>query len=607
MQLDLTPAGVDTAAEQAVPVATLAPRIAGAAMSTSEAFAQVTQDGVTSAWYLPLRVLTVVGGATTFGSGARLYTLSFANAADGGGLYHYDEPQGSTTFAGGVQLAYDGGFVCEAGYPHPPEGVTLTSSSTGGSIGAGTYSYAVIYAWTDGLGRVHRSTPSVPVATSALTGSTSSVTLTIPTLSGSWRTRVNGSWRVDGGSVVAEVYRTLASGATSSSLDGYYYVGSQSVSQASSRTTTYLDISSDALISTNAQPYTAGGVLAAQIPPASSVVAVSRNRLWANSAEDPDVVYCSRNLLEGEPPAFNDALAIYVIGAGKVTGIAPLDNRTLIFKETGVFVVHGDGPDDTGGGTPFSVERLGTITLGCSEPRSIVQTSDGVFFQSPQGLFLVTRALEVLQVGAQVEDLLTVSVSHGISMATNQEIRLGTTAGDVLVWNTLFKGWTRWLLKGTAGTAIIPASAVVSRQLHHLLTNDGRVYYEDTTANTDSGYWVTLGVDTPWVRLGAVQGFQRVRRGLLTLQNGAAGALTVTACVDYDTTTVQTWAFSSTALSGVESVGMHVGPQSCAAIRFRITDSAPSVPSTNDIALTGLTLELGVKQGTNKLPAAQRA
>ena len=200
MQLDLSPSGASTLPEQAVPVATLAPRIAGAAMSTSEAFAQVTQDGVTSAWYLPLRVLTVVGGATTFGSGARLYTLSFANAADGGGLYHYDEPQGSTTFAGGVQLAYDGGFVCEAGYPHPPEGVTLTSSSTGGSIGAGTYSYAVIYAWTDGLGRVHRSTPSVPVATSALTGSTSSVTLTIPTLSGSWRTRVNGSWRVDGGS-----------------------------------------------------------------------------------------------------------------------------------------------------------------------------------------------------------------------------------------------------------------------------------------------------------------------------------------------------------------------------------------------------------------------
>ena len=607
MQLDLSPSGASTSPEQAVPVATLAPRIAGSASSTSEAFAQVTQDGVTSAWYLPLRVLTVVSGSTSFGSGARLYTLSFANATSGAASYRFDEPQGSTTFAGGVGLAYDGAFCTETGYPHPPEGVTVSSSSTGGSIGAGTYSYAVVYSWTDALGRVHRSTPSVPVSTSALTGSTNSVVVTVPTLSGSWRTRFGGAYAVDGVSVVAEVYRTLASGATSSSLDGYFYVGSCTVGQASVSTATLTDTAADATISSNAQPYTAGGVLPAQIPPAHSVVAVSRNRTWVNSAEDDDVVYVSRDMLEGEPPAFNDALVVYCIGGGPVTAIVPLDSRTIVFKETALFVVHGDGPDDTGGGTPFSVERLGTVTLGCSEPRSIVQTSDGIFFQSPQGLFLVSRGLEVIQVGSQVEDLLGVSVSHGISMATNQEIRLGTTAGDILVWNTLFKGWTRWIVKGTAGSFITPASAVVSGGVHHMLTNDGVVYYEDTTANRDSGYWVTMAVDTPWIRLGAVQGFQRARRALLTLQNGSSASLSVTACVDYDTTTVQTWAFASTTLTGVEQVGMHIAPQTCAAIRFRITDTAPEVTSANDLALIGLTLEVGTKLGTNKLPAAQRA
>lgn len=607
MQLDLSPSGASTAAEQAVPVATLAPRIAGSATSTTEAFAQVTQNSVTAEWYLPLRVLTLTSGSTTFSSGARLYTLAFVNATSGAASYRFDEPQGSTTFAGGVGLAYDGAFCSETGYPHPPEGVAVSSSSTGGSIGAGTYSYAVIYAWTDALGRVHRSQPSVPVATSALTGSTNSVTVTVPTLSGSWRTRFGGAYAVDGVSVVAEVYRTLASGATSSSLDGFYYVGSCNVGNASTSTATLLDILSDTTIATRAQPYTAGGVLPAQLPPAHSVVAVSRNRTWVNSAEDEDVVYVSRDMLEGEPPAFNDALIVYCIGGGAVTAIVPLDSRTIVFKATAVFVVHGDGPDDTGGGTPFTVERLGTVTLGCSEPRSIVQTSDGIFFQSPQGLFMVTRGLEVLQVGAQVEDLLGVSVSHGISMATNQEIRLGTTAGDILVWNTLFKGWTRWIVKGSTGSFISPASAVVSGDVHHMLTNDGVVYYEDTTANTDSGYWVTMAVDTPWVRLGAVQGFQRARRAVLTLQNGSAAGLTVTACVDYDTTTVQTWTFSSTTMTGAEQVGLHIGPQTSAAIRFRVSDTAPDVTSANDLALVGLTLEVGTKLGTNKLPAAQRA
>lgn len=596
--------------EVALPVAALAPRYAGAAVSVGAGLASVATVNNTQVVALPVKLQVVgVSGPLVFATeGLRSYTLTVCGSSAFGAYgWRYVEAQSAAHFAGGVQLAYDGLRNVDLGFTHPPEGFTVTTAATGGSMGAGVYSYALVYAFTDAQGRIHRSAPSVPVATGTLTGSTNKATLTIPPLTASWKMREN----VYGPDAKVEVYRTLASGATTSSLDGFYRVAT--IDAPASSGTTYVDTAADSTIEDEPQVYTAGGVLEAVLPPSHTVIAQAKNRVWTNSAEDPDVVWYSRELVPGEAPAFNESLTLAVPGGGPVTGIAALDSRVVVFKADRVFVVYGDGPNDQGVGGAFTVERPQLVTLGCADARSIAPTSDGIVFLSPQGLQMLTRSLEAQYVGVAVADWVTqygAAVTSTVNLTSKSEVRLSMASGGAfLVWNTLYDGWTRWLVTDANGNPVVVQSSVLSRGVYYSLGEDGTTYQE-TTGYLDSGNWVTLQMDTPWVRLGSLQGYQRVRRALVLTERQTPYALSLTTHVGYDDANpVQSTSFTSVDIGDKRQVAVHIAPQTSQSIRFRIADSAPASLAGNNgqgAIFVGLSLEVGVKQGTNKLAAEAR-
>ena len=94
---------------------------------------------------------------------------------------------GSLNLSGGFVWSYDGNSITENNFFVWPDNVELTGSSSGGSMTAQQYYYQVTYEWSDNAGNIHRSAPSIPV-TVTTTGSTSSVTINVPTLRLTYKT-----------------------------------------------------------------------------------------------------------------------------------------------------------------------------------------------------------------------------------------------------------------------------------------------------------------------------------------------------------------------------------------------------------------------------------
>ncbi len=145
-----------------------------------------------------------------------------------------------------------------------------------------------------------------------------------------------------------------------------------------------------------ALPTTAGASQPRQSPTGLRTFVRHGDRL-VGIADDRATIWYSAPLVSGEARWFSDVFTI------PIDALASQDGAIVAYSETEIYVVRGDGPPENGGnGTEFSPPQRITSDSGCIEPRSIVTTSAGTFFQSSRGLDLLTRSLSVEWAGAAV-------------------------------------------------------------------------------------------------------------------------------------------------------------------------------------------------------------
>jgi hypothetical protein len=170
--------------------------------------------------------------------------------------------------------------------------------------------------------------------------------------------------------------------------------------------------------------------------------------------------------LGDQSPTWADHDAFRVVFPANLTGLAWMDNL-IGFTNEGVYVVSGDGPDDSGNGT-FSTPVRMPYNMGCIEPRSVFTIEDGTFFQSARGLYLLPRGFgSPIPAGDSVMDTLaTFPIITGTSFVNKpgeQVIRwtcvdaLDATTGATLVYDVAHKCWSVDSLSngGTAALAQI--------------------------------------------------------------------------------------------------------------------------------------------------------
>lgn len=494
-----------------------------------------------------------------------------------------------TLHVGGAspQLVDDGALV-EDGFPLALEKPTLSTTGAAGSLSAGTYQVCLVLEWFDAKGNRHQSVPSVPA--SIVAAANDRINITAFTLK---LTRKANSRQAP---ALVE-YRTEANGTL------FYRVSPLStpnLNDATVESVALQDGLADASLITGEVLYTTGGVLEYLPPPPHYFSWTQGKRLMVLPNEDRQAVRYSLEDARGEAASFHEALELRVPdAAGELTAGASIDGKCVLFTNSDIFVVAGDGPNDAGQQNTFSEPQSLQSDVGCLSAATLVEVPAGLMFQSAKGVYLLTRGLELQYVGADVEAYNSATFYRAVLHETQQQVRFLTSAGT-LVYDYQQGQWARWPEALGIDATMLGASDF------YRLTSGGKVLQDDAVTFTEDGANYSLLLETSWLKLQGLQGFQRVYRALLLGEFVSACTLTVEAFYDYVETAVDTVSTSLTSANqpdGKFQVEHRFSVQKAEAVKLRVTVAAAG----EGVNLTSLALECGLKRGLRKLSASRRA
>jgi hypothetical protein len=332
-------------------------------------------------------------------------------------------------------------------------------------------------------------------------------------------------------------------------------------------------------------------------------ILVAKRRMFGINAEDRTEIWFSKFLDPTTAPEFSGALKIQ-IPRGKGVALAALDERLIIFTETEIYAVHGDGPLNTGQQDSFSSPILVSGDVGCLNRGSVVQGPFGVMFQAQAGIYSLSRNLQTQYIGANVEDQLgTKTITAAIHLPKATEVRFQTRAGtELLVWNYLFNAWARWDDHDFD-------HAVVFNDLGAYVGGAELIDLETVGTFKDQGTEYSMTLLTPWIKPAGFQGFVRIWRMMVLGEFIDEHDLRVRIGYDYKTAFETTHEVKNVDLESITAtpwpyqVGFHIEQQKVQSIRFEISDQPSGGPSDGEgFTLAKISLELGVKRGSRRLP-----
>lgn len=482
-----------------------------------------------------------------------IHADNYATAESGEALY----------VAGGYLQMYDGDSVVESGFLLPFNSTDVpvpTPSTTGGThlTLLAIYTYEFIYEWTNIRGERDRGTNLGSITCPALTGANDTLTFALPTLA---HTRK----RTPRGDVVIVAYRTLAN----PGADAPHYRVGEIANDPTVATVTFVDALSDAAAATSEQFYQDSGELENTAPPAGHILASGKGRvLVAGFADKPNTVVCSKTRVTGRALEFSDFLPEIVVPdpGGPITALAVMNETILVFKETQIYRVRGEGPNNLGFGEFFPPELISADT-GTTMPRSVVVTPRGVLFEGVKGKLLLNQSFQVEYIGAPLEKLAAPGACTGATLIPIlQQVRFSYLA-TTHVYDYFHQQWYVFT-HGSSGVPCLWNDVLVS-----MLAANGQIYREDPTAWTDAGTAYTASLYLGWARdPSTLQGNLRLRGVGLTGESLAAHNLQVALGYDY-VATFEQQIFETFAGAGVLKHNWRAARQLANAVTIRIQDN----------------------------------
>jgi len=480
-----------------------------------------------------------------------------------------------TYYNSAIPYYYDGVSFVEDGFLEPVA-IVSTTVGAGGSIPVGSYELAAIYSWYDVNGQKHVSAPVTATATTS--GGNQTITIVIKNL------RVTQKQ-----TTYIELYITEASGTL-------HYLTSISKIDTSAKNTTVVLTSAAVANTANPVLYTDSDELENNVPPTTSFLAPHKTRVFSINEDSLTLSY-SKQRLEATPIEWNANLTLQ-LGAkgGKPKALASLDEILAIFKETAIYVLGGDGPNDLGVGG-YNPPSLVPGDIGCSEPRSVISTPVGIFFKSVKGLHVFGRGQTVQYIGDKVEDYNSETIVESILHETKNEVWFITNAGNCLIYDYYAAKWT--VRKNFSFT-----SACTYNGVFHAAKSTGVVHYETPGAYSDNGSYIAGKIVTSWVALGELQGYQRLYVIYILGKYVGAHNLTVSIAYDYDDTYVDTYTHAVSSDPTNYEYQFFPKIQKCTAFKLKIEDSSLSGP-TGGFILSNIAVRVGVKASNNQLASSK--
>lgn len=527
--------------------------------------------------------------------------------------------------AGGFLGMYDGYLPVEHNFFLWPDMDTTTPTDAAtwadsggsmvakpdGSTNANAYYYQVTYEWTDNQGNAFRSAPSIPIAvTTTGSGTAGQVTLNIPTLRLTMKTA---------NPVKIVIYRW------SVGQQAYYQVTSIStplLNDTTADSVQYIDKLADATILGNNLLYTSGGVVEDVNAPSSNVLALFDTRLWLVDAEDKNLLWFSKQVIEATPVEMSDLFTMFVPPStstqgptGPITALAAMDDKLIIFKNNAIYYINGTGPDNTGANNQYSQPIYITSTVGCMLQKSIVLMPNGLMFQSDKGIWLLDRGLNTTYIGAPVEDLtIGALVNSAVNIPETNQVRFTLNTGITLMYDYYYDQWGSFV-----GASAI--SSCIYQGLHSFINEFGKTYQETPGLYLDGSSPVLMSFKTGPLRLGDLQNYQRAYFFYLLGTYISPHKLYISLSYDYETQPSQTVLISPTNYStpygsgasqspygqgspyggpsNLESWRVFLARQRCMAFAIsleEIFDSTYGTTAGAGLTLSGLNIVMGFKK-----------
>jgi hypothetical protein len=540
--------------------------------------------------------------------GVSLTTLDFNPSV----IFQNEKLGENLHIAGGFLQQYDGNEIVEHGFHVFPEDLTTGSdATTGGFMSDGEYQFIAVYAWTDNNGQLHRSAPSIG-HTVTLAGGTNTqvVDINIPTLRLTQKT-----------DVVIEIYRTEIAGTI------FYKeteISSPLLNDPTVDSVTFQSSISDTDLIQREVLYTTGGVLDNIAAPSSTIIESFSDRIFLAGTEDQNKLIFSKIRFEGAPVEFSDILSIAVNSrGGKITALKTMDEKLIIFKESAVYYLSGDGPNNLGEQDTFIKPELVSSDIGCINVNSVVLTPIGLMFKSKKGIYLLERNLNLTYIGAGVEKFNDLTVSSAKVLSEENQVRFTTTTGDALVYNYFVRKWASFPNHRAL-------SAVNIGFTYYYLRSDGILYKENETSYTDNGSPINMKVTTGWLSMAGVQGFQRIYKLLLLGEFKSPHKVKFSIAYDFNEAFVQevvvdTADFNDNSRYGddspygepttkayggdgnVHQMRIDLKRQKCQAIKIKIEEIQSDPANFGEgLSMSNLMIEVGQKIGVNKISTGRQ-
>jgi hypothetical protein len=400
------------------------------------------------------------------------------------------------------------------------------AAQPGGSPGGNTdvYYYQALYEWTDNNGLAHRSAPSVPVpVTTTGSGAGGIITVNVPYLR--LTAKIPNPPKIT-------LYRW------SVGQQNYYEVTSISqpvLNNPFENSVAIVDAQADSQILGNALIYTTGGVVENTNGPATNIMTLFDDRLWLVDAEDPNLLWQSKQVIEGTPVEMSDLLTTYIAPSTGVTGstgpstsLSVMDSNLIIFKKDAIYYVAlgTGGPDNTGSNSGYSQPIFVSSAVGCMNQQSIVLMNDGLMFQTDKGTWLLNRSLQVSYIGAPVELYNQDTVLSAISVPATTQVRFTLNEGTTTVYDYFYQQWCTF--EGIPGI-----SSCVYDGLHTFIDQYGRVFQETEGQYLDGTSPVLMSLQSGWIKFSGLSGYERFREFILTGQYISPHLLQIQLAYDY--------------------------------------------------------------------------
>jgi hypothetical protein len=448
------------------------------------------------------------------------------------------------------------------------------------------------------------------------TSDTLSVTLKVPTLRITYKTGVNVARIV--------IYRWSVAQQIPYQVTS---IGSPILNSTTTDSITYTDSLSDADILGNVILYTEGGVVEDIGAPACSSMTLFKTRLMLVDAEDRNLIWYSKQVIESTPVEMSDLFTIYVAptisaqgSTGSITALASMDDKLIIFKENAIYYMVGTGPDNTGANNDFTDPYFITSTVGCSNQQSIVFMPQGLMFQSDKGIWLLGRDLSTNYIGAPVEKYNSALVESALNIPATNQVRFTLNNGITLMYDYYYNQW------GTF-TNVPAISSTIYQGLHTYLNSFGQVFQENPGVYLDGANPVLMSFLTSWFNMNTIQGFQRAYWFFILGNYITPHKINIQISYDYNPYPTQTTLimptnynpnYGSDSLYGgsspyggnssVEQWRVFLQQQKCESIQIsfqEIFDSTFGVQAGAGLTLSGINLVIGAKLGYPKVTAAQ--